>query len=100
GIVHHRKFLFEATSLIIHDTLSGSKAAQAVASFHIHPDVKVHIHDDRIVLNEETVIRYDGAQKVTQETYQYAVGFNHTLPATVLRISFATHLQTTIDFTL
>lgn len=100
GIVHQRKFRFEAARLIIHDTLSGNKAAQAVASFHIHPDVKVHVHDDRIVLNEHTMIRFDGAEKVTQETYQYAAGFNHTLPATVLRVSFATHLQTTIDFTL
>jgi uncharacterized heparinase superfamily protein len=100
GIAHHRKFQFETSRLIIKDTLSGSKAAQAVASFHIHPDVKVHVHDDRIVLNEDTLIRFDGAKKVTQETYQYAVGFNHTLPATVLRISFATQLQTTIDFKL
>src|SRR5690606_8342057 len=97
GITHHRKFQFENLRLIIKDTLSGHKAVQAVASFHIHPDVKVHVHDDRIVLNEDTVIRFDGASKVTPETYQYAVGFNHLLPATVLRVSFAAQLQTIID---
>jgi hypothetical protein len=100
GIVHQRKFRFEAARLIINDTLSGNKAAQVVASFHIHPDVSVNVQDDRIILDGDTVIRFDGARKVTQETYQYAVGFNHTLSATVLRVSFATQLQTTIDFTL
>lgn len=98
GIVHHRKFGFESSRLVIKDTLSGSKAAQAIASFHIHPDVKVHVHDDRIVLNEHTVIRFDGADEVKQETYQYAVGFNQLRPAAVLRVSFTTELQTTIDF--
>src|SRR5690606_18247877 len=100
GITHYRKFQFESNKVMVTDSLSGSAAGQAFASFHLHPDVFLSVQEDHIVLNDHILIRFDGANRVAQETYQHAVGFNHTLPATVLRIAFTSHLQTTIDFKL
>nr|WP_301005333.1 alginate lyase family protein [Lunatimonas sp.] len=98
GITHRRKFQFENERLTIIDTLSGKKAKEAIASFHFHPDVIVNTEADQIVLNDDTVIHFEGAYNLTSESYQFSIGFNQTLSATVLRVYFTTKLHTTINF--
>ncbi len=41
GVLHTRKFIFEADHIVIKDMLKGAKSNTCVAFFHFHP--KVHV---------------------------------------------------------
>ncbi len=77
GVLHTRKWIFEADKIIIEDSLS--KPADATARIHFHPEItKNEILEKIVVKNTEPVFG----------EYKYAPAFNTTINAIVVEIQF------------
>ena len=97
GVVHKRRFEFSSSSLVIEDYLQGStEKNEAVARFHLHPDVLVRLEDGFVRVGKLTFL-FSGAEKVELSSYEYAPEFYKLIPAQVLEISFQERLRTEIQ---
>jgi uncharacterized heparinase superfamily protein len=96
GIVHERYVETGNTKIIIQDKIIGNKK-KAVACFHFHPDIKFSNIDNQLLFGD-TTINFDNAKQIIVQTYQLALGFNQTMPATKVVIEFEDILTTTIGF--
>lgn len=84
GILHTRTFEFYDNQVVIRDELD--KDAEAKAYLHFHPDVTEEEIKKRIITNHQLQITH----------YDYALGFNKTLKALAIEISFKKDLKVEI----
>jgi len=98
GVIHQRNFRTESRSLVIEDKISGSPLSSK-AFFHLHPSVKnFEIKEGLIFFPEQKIELSFNKDKINIEetTYDYALGFNQTEKATILKVAFEKHLETKI----
>ena len=82
GIIHHRKFQLEDEQFEVADFLeSRTKNYEARGHFHFHPDVKIELLDNKIIVNSELKFELAGAQDLKLVDYQFAEGYNNLRPA-------------------
>ncbi|MCF6216950.1 MAG: heparinase II/III family protein [Emcibacter sp.] len=91
--VHERFFSFTDKLITIIDEVSSGQLT--IASFHLHPDVKMSSEKNIVKING-LVIEFEGANKVVIEDNQYAPEFNKLLPIKVIRVTFLIKLTTKI----
>ncbi len=77
SIIHHRKFQigeqFEVTDLLE----SRAKNYEATGHLHFHPDVKIELLDNKIIVNSELKFELTGTQDLELMDYQFAEGYNN-----------------------
>ena len=85
GILHTRNLVFKKNKIIISDSLN--KKCNASARLHFYPDITEDEIKNRIITNHNSQIT----------NYHYASGFNKTIKALVLEISFEKELKVEIN---
>jgi uncharacterized heparinase superfamily protein len=99
GIVHERVFQFAEREVEIIDRCSGDDMTVLSCMFHLAPDICPNIRSAGIiVLSNYVTMTFQGAKEVSIEDYQLAQGFNITVPAKAIRVSWSTQLTTNIIF--
>jgi uncharacterized heparinase superfamily protein len=90
GVIHHRRFVAEASGVEIEDRLEGT-FERAVGYLHLHPEVDVQLESGmQAVLvrsGERLRLRVAGAQLELAESTWHP-SFNHSVPSRVLRLCF------------
>ncbi|WP_438710600.1 heparinase II/III domain-containing protein [Aquimarina muelleri] len=100
NLLHTRKFYAEDSTITIKDILSKKSEKEQIAFFHFHPDVKeIQILKDEAYLSNENIRITFGkeVEKIEEESYEYAFGFNKRKSAKKIKVFFNTRLSTTIN---
>lgn len=93
GVLHTRKFIFEADHIVIKDMLKGAKSNTCVAFFHFHP--KVHVQQkNNLIECDSMIFEFTGANEILLEPYEYVVEFNKRTKAVCAMILFDKELET------
>lgn len=92
--IHVRNFSISNDKILIVDKIGGGK--NAVARIHFHPEVKLSIFDNKIIV-DQLEISIEGAIHLELTNYQYGVGFNKRIDAKCLEVKFQNQLKTTIS---
>lgn len=95
GVIHERIFQFADKNLILTDQLTGNQ--EGTTFLHFHPYVEVTLKANTIVGHFGNII-FKNADHIFLDRYQYAVGYNHTVPATKAIIKFKHQLITEFIF--
>ncbi|RZK38522.1 MAG: alginate lyase family protein [Pedobacter sp.] len=96
NVIHARDFSFSENRFSIKDHVDRHKGT---ALIHFHPTCNIDIEDtDRIIVNENLHIVFDGAETLKLENYEYVVGYNKYLAGKVALIEFVDELNTHFEF--
>jgi hypothetical protein len=90
GVLHTRIFEFYDDTILIHDELG--KDAEAKAYLHFHPDVTEEMIRNHLTIHHSPITNHES--RITH--YDYALGFNKTLKALAIEISFKKDLKVEI----
>ncbi|WP_237144287.1 alginate lyase family protein [Pontibacter pamirensis] len=99
GVRHSRSFSFDNTSVIIVDEIAGRAQTEAVALFHLHPNVACQVEGNTVYLDNVGMMNFLNGLRVETATYNFSSGFNTRIPATVLKVIFEDKLNTQIELT-
>ncbi len=100
NLLHTRKFYVEDSTITIKDVLSKKSEKEQIAFFHFHPDViEIQISKGEVYLTNENIRITFGkeVEKIEEESYEYAFGFNKRKSAKKIKVFFNTTLSTTIN---
>lgn len=97
GTLHERSFAFSETQVTILDKIINSRRTENIALFHFHPNVQVDLTAPKVHLAQIGSLKFEGAMKISSETYSFSNGFNKTIPAIVVKVLFKTSLTTVIN---
>lgn len=96
NVSHKRKIEYNEKEILISDTVDSSKKHRLKSYLHFHPDVQAVLKADRI-WTKDCVISFQGYNEVALSSYQYALSYGKTVPATQAVISFDCMLSTKIE---
>ncbi len=94
---HQRTFEKEENKVILTDKLKTKKKTQ-IARFHLHPAVEIAQVDSNSFRLNQSLINFENAIQIKENSYTYAPEFGERLPAKVLEIYFLNDLCTSITF--
>ncbi len=95
GIEHTRTFAMNKEGITINDTLNSKESAKAY--FHLHPNCEVEfLSGKNAIFVDANELRFKGSESVVIETYAYALGFNSTVKAKKIVVTFRQTLTTSI----
>jgi hypothetical protein len=98
GIIHERTFKIDQGKIAINDIITGATATDlGESNFHFHPSVSFNAFEGMIESDDFTM-RFINHQSMRIEEYQYALGFNKTTPAKVIRLYFNASMKVSIEF--
>lgn len=99
GVEHTRSFTSETSRIVIEDLLNKAVEEEQIAYFHLHPSVTaIEIIDNKVVLGNSNIqFIFDTPLKIELLPYTYALGFNKTVKANKIAVSFNQTLTTIID---
>lgn len=95
SVKHVRKWFFNDQKLLIEDVLNGNPE-NAKAYFHFHPDVEVKLKNNNQIRANALIFEFEGSQEIVLQEYEYCLGFNKTIPAQKVEVSFRNKLISTI----
>ena len=96
GAVHTRKFEFTNNSIVIQDKIdSDNRGYYCHAYLHFSPGIEPIINNSIIKIGKNSV-RFDGADAIWVEDYEYAPEFNRLIPAKMVIAAFKKTLRTSI----
>lgn len=100
GVIHERMWSVAADRLLITDRLMpvrGRKNLLGTARFHVHPDIRVQLSGDTIIIGPmQLLIASETEPLVSVTNYDMAEGFNRLRTGQCVEIQFATYLKTTM----
>lgn len=98
GVIHQREFIIKNSSLeIIDELIHDSDELEKNSSFiHFHPSCIISQVDENKVVVDDKVIAFEGQTDIKVLDYNYSLGFNRTIRAKMLQISFENSLVTRI----
>lgn len=96
SIKHVRKWIYSDHIVTVEDFLHG-KPQNAKAYFHFHPNISVELINKRQIRVETLNFHFEGSQDIALKNYGYCTGFNRTIPAQKIEVSFNDQLKTTIS---
>ena len=74
----------------VEDQIFGNKEnLTAEGHLHFHPDVRLKIDDNSIIINEDLYLHISGATEIKLDEYQYAGAFNKLRPAKKINYQFS-----------
>src|SRR5690606_24806795 len=86
NVFHKRSFTFNNSSITIIDNLSINISSKAY--FHLHPSLEFEIHEGYFFIKDVGSIRFDGFKHIQVLSYDFADGFNNTIPGKKLCVEF------------
>ena len=98
GIIHQREFIVKEDKLVLMDDLIHElDEVRKVSSFlHFHPSCTISsVEEDKVIVDDK-IISFEGQTDIKVLDYNYSLGFNKTIRAKMLQISFDSSLKTTI----
>lgn len=94
-IIHNRTFSFEDNLIEINDVLSSSKKSNR-AIFHFHPDRKIKLIENKVIIDDRHTIEFKNITKVYLESYNYPLGYNKYHKSIKCVVNFQTALESQI----
>lgn len=95
GIKHTRSFKANRSEILINDFIN--KDIEAQAHFHFHPDCILEVNSSKKEVKFKDIkITFYGSNELKKSRYQYAQGYNNTLEANKITITFINSLETKI----
>lgn len=94
-IIHNRSFSFEDNSIVVKDVLSNSKK-HGLAIFHFHPDRKIKLDENIIIVDNNYVIEFSANTEVSLESYNYPLGYNSYIKSNKCVVNFQSTLKSQI----
>ena len=86
GINVRRNCSVENNSIVVKDRVQGGNdSAKAELRLHIHPDISPELTGSGISLGS-VCINVEGFHEVAVESYMFAIGFNKSVRASLLRL--------------
>jgi len=84
GLTHRRAFSMQEGFFSFQDDVisKNNNANLAEGHLHFHPNCRIKIVQDGVLLNDNVLIQFKGQDSVEIKSYQFAVGFNHLVEAT------------------
>ncbi len=96
GINHARYFKLADHSIIIEDSLNLERD-EAIARFYFHPSINISsMSDETLTFDSGIQMKFEGANWITIEEYDYCEGFNNLVKAKVLKACFHVRCKTII----
>ncbi len=97
GVSHSRDWSLKNNSIVITDELIGSQN-EAKAYLHFHPDIVLTLMDSNKLQANDLIIEFESVQllKLKTSEYDYCLGFNKVIKASLLVIIFKKELKTVI----
>ncbi|GAB3789771.1 hypothetical protein GCM10028818_58960 [Spirosoma horti] len=100
GLIHERTWSVETNQLLLTDCLIGIRSRKnwvGTARFHIHPDVRVQLSGDRILVGPlQFSFSSETKPVVSVTSYDMADGFNRLRTGQCLEVVFTACLETTM----
>lgn len=96
-IIHKRTFRWNDDQILIKDIMEGAKNKDSRAFLHFHPNRNVVTDIDNITVDDKIIIKFNGAEGLQADYYQYAHDFNDTEQAQRIEILFKEKLTTKIE---
>ncbi|AKD58684.1 heparinase [Spirosoma radiotolerans] len=100
GVIHERTWAVEPNRLLLTDRLIGiwnHKNRVGTARFYLHPDVRVQLSDDRILVGPlQLSVSSETQPVVSVINYGFAEGFNRLRTGQCLEVLFTDYLDTTM----
>lgn len=97
---HEREFRYTKNKIVIKDSLLKKNKIQATAVFHFDSSIKlIRVSENKISCSNGTEISYTSFNhpiKVITKNYKLAKGFNNTINALMVRVTFNHQLTTEI----
>ncbi|MDA9323421.1 heparinase II/III family protein [Flavobacteriaceae bacterium] len=100
GYVHSRSFEWSENEISIKDSLSKSSRNNAKAFFHFHSSINLSQIDNNTILIDSlgVVINFEKASKIFIDEYKLSKGFNKSVLAYKIVVTFDHYLKTNINF--
>lgn len=89
---HIRSIALDTNYIEITDKI---KLSSAEAHFHFHPEVKIELAADQIRINDH-FIEFENAGDIAIKDYFFSMGYNRSILAQKITVSFQNHLKTII----
>lgn len=96
-ILCRRHFLCKEDSFEIVDRVEGTAPYEAVAYFHLAPDLKVVEMDSCRVVTDRAVLTFEGQHSLQLEQLEVAMEYNCLQKSQCIRVAFSDMLRTIID---
>ena len=93
--MHERGFEFFKDKIIIYDFIISQNNYRCYSYLHFHPDVKVQLKDNAVIVNNVSVI-IKKADNIEIQIYNYAPEFNKLVPSRKVVSQFCRSLITEI----
>jgi len=93
GVLHTRKFQFDNNTIIVSDTISSNKSTVNIAYLHFFPGIKVIKKGNNLYYNDIILQISKEVIKIKIDVYEYAMEFNKTKKANLVKIFFLNNLE-------
>ena len=99
GFLHKRAFLWDEKKVTLQDEISKSTDNKSKAFYHLHSSIKKPLlKENKILLQDlDILIEFKGCVNILIADYQLSVGFNKTVSAYKVIVTFDQKLTTTIE---
>lgn len=95
GMMHRRVFGFDEDHIRLEDQLIGNTTDEAVARFHLHPNLEV-VTERNTVQAGGVLFSFSDANRIAISSYDYAPEFNKQVSAKCVEVHFNQRLRTDI----
>ena len=87
GALHSRRFEKLNQKLIVEDIIESKKSHQIESFLHFHPDCRVSIEKNKLMVDSDITIVFRNYKSLTLEEYDFSAGYNQTKKAYKIRAS-------------
>jgi len=94
--MHKRSIECNERQITVCDTVSNTASLSSKAYIHFHPNIRVEYADKQLLINNFR-INFEGAEKISLQSYKYAAGFNYLVDSVLAEILFTNQLKMTIS---
>jgi hypothetical protein len=91
-LIHRRTFSWNDNCIRVSDQLEGEATGKSTGILHFHPDVQLKVLGDTSFQAGELYIQLTGTAQVKTDIFQFAAGFNRSVPAQMIRFYVTDHL--------
>ena len=97
GVVCSRQFLCGEDSVEIVDTITTCRQCDAVAYFHLSPDVRIKEITANSVVTDCAIMHFNGSDKMEIVEVEIAEEYNKLQHSYCIQVTFESSLHTIID---
>lgn len=95
-IIHKRNFIFYENGFSINDNLS-IQSTRGKAYLHFHPDRKILLFDNRIIIDNKLFIEILLSENISIEEFNQPIAYNKSIESKKVMINFKGNLELKFD---